>query len=59
MQSRVTSDTRPSRFSACNIEKRGMDLGTRLLYEVVQAKFRASLEQLWAVQIGLVKSLDM
>ena len=26
----VISCTRPSRFSACNIEKLGMDLGTRL-----------------------------
>ena len=26
----VTSRTRPSRFSACNIEKLGMGLGTRL-----------------------------
>ena len=26
----VTSDTRSSRFSACNIEKLGMGLGTRL-----------------------------
>ena len=29
--SHVTSDTRPSRFSVCNIEKLGMSLGTRLL----------------------------
>ena len=31
----LTSDTRPSRFSACNIEKLGMGLGTRLLIDWV------------------------
>ena len=31
----VTSDTGPSSFSACNIEKLGMDLGTRLVQIVV------------------------
>ena len=31
----VTSDTRPSRFSVCNIEKLGMGLGTRLIYTLL------------------------
>ena len=33
--SHVTSDTRPSRSSACNIEKLGMGLGTRLTYDTL------------------------
>ena len=31
MQSHLISDTRPSHFSACNIEELGMGLGMRLL----------------------------
>ena len=34
----VTSDTRPSRFSACNIEKLGMGLETRLHIDCFKQK---------------------
>ena len=43
--SHVTSDTRPSCFSACNIENLGMGLGTRLQCTINHTVFTCTLYQ--------------
>ena len=48
----VTSDTRPSHFSACNIEMLGMGLGTRLdsfTFTIIIMLFRITLEAIFTL----------